>query len=579
MRLIDLTCNKATFRSVRFREGFNLILADRTASSASTDTRNGVGKTTLLQIIDFCLGGTIQKDDSLAKLKGGDWTFYLTIEVDSTIISIERAVDSTKIILTGDLFESGIVEEREKREVKLGPGQWSEWLGVVHFGLSRRATKRNYEPSFRGLVRHFNRFRKDAYIDPFKTFSSQPPVQVQTENAFLLGLNWEIASEWQEKKDRGKQIAPPGSRDDDSRSTLAELQARRARESSQLHRLGGDISSFRILPEYRNIEDRVNRLTREIREITNQMILTSQEISLYSEQLVVQTSDREDATVERLYTEVGIEFPDHVIRTIGEVRNFHAMVAENRASYLRAELRKLHNRQESRREKLESLEEQRQQDMSILEAHGALEEYALLQQRYGTLAASIALIDGKIAEVLDLRHRGVALKSEILELQETADIDLQDRQTSVSGIISRFSEIFEDLYGEPADLLIDTTQAGYRFRVNLPRRGSTGTNKMGIFAYDMAVAEAWARPVGAKGLGFLAHDSVLFDGVDERQTAEAVAMAAISAESFHYQYILTANSDDLTTEEFDRVGVSLQDYEVLRLTDARVDGGILGIRV
>jgi uncharacterized protein YydD (DUF2326 family) len=144
-------------------------------------------------------------------------------------------------------------------------------------------------------------------------------------------------------------------------------------------------------------------------------------------------------------------------------------------------------------------------------------------------------------------------------------------------VLSRFSEAFEALYGSEAFLLVDVGDAGYRFTVKVPREGSTGTGKVGIFAYDLAITETWAAR--QSGCGFLAHDSVLFDGVDERQTASAMALAAESAEKFGYQYLLTANSDDLTPEEMDRVRLDIPANLVIRLTDADESGGLLGVRV
>ena len=53
--------NQDSFKTVEFRSGFNVILADRTETSSVRDSRNGLGKSTLIQIIHFCLGATITK--------------------------------------------------------------------------------------------------------------------------------------------------------------------------------------------------------------------------------------------------------------------------------------------------------------------------------------------------------------------------------------------------------------------------------------------------------------------------------------------------------------------------------------
>ncbi|NER51274.1 MAG: AAA family ATPase, partial [Symploca sp. SIO1A3] len=55
-----IRCNQASFQEVEFSSGFNVILADRTEESTSKDSRNGLGKSTLIEIIHFCLGATMR---------------------------------------------------------------------------------------------------------------------------------------------------------------------------------------------------------------------------------------------------------------------------------------------------------------------------------------------------------------------------------------------------------------------------------------------------------------------------------------------------------------------------------------
>ena len=79
------------------------------------------------------------------------------------------------------------------------------------------------------------------------------------------------------------------------------------------------------------------------------------------------------------------------------------------------------------------------------------------------------------------------------------------------------------------------------------------------------------------GTGFLVHDSHLFDGVDERQIANALQVGATLASDFGFQYIVTLNSDTLPSDYGGNFNV--EDYLVpVRLTDATEDGGLFGIR-
>ena len=55
-----ITANKSSFHPVEFTPGLNVVLADRTDTSTQKDTRNGLGKSTLIDIIDFCLGSNVR---------------------------------------------------------------------------------------------------------------------------------------------------------------------------------------------------------------------------------------------------------------------------------------------------------------------------------------------------------------------------------------------------------------------------------------------------------------------------------------------------------------------------------------
>ncbi|HLL67538.1 MAG TPA: DUF2326 domain-containing protein [Micromonosporaceae bacterium] len=82
---------------------------------------------------------------------------------------------------------------------------------------------------------------------------------------------------------------------------------------------------------------------------------------------------------------------------------------------------------------------------------------------------------------------------------------------------------------------------------------------------------------GGRAPDFLVHDSHLFDGVDERQVAAALTLAAEVMTRERMQYIVTINSDDL--EKAQRRGFN-PDPHVLpqRLTDQFEAGGLFGFR-
>lgn len=59
--VVKLAQTKAVFKTIQFRRGFNIIIADRDQDSSDKHSTNGLGKTLLLEIVNYCLGGKPSK--------------------------------------------------------------------------------------------------------------------------------------------------------------------------------------------------------------------------------------------------------------------------------------------------------------------------------------------------------------------------------------------------------------------------------------------------------------------------------------------------------------------------------------
>ncbi len=99
---------------------------------------------------------------------------------------------------------------------------------------------------------------------------------------------------------------------------------------------------------------------------------------------------------------------------------------------------------------------------------------------------------------------------------------------------------------------------------------------MEIFSFDMMLDEVTA----ARGIGptFLVHDSHIFDGVDQRQRAMALAVGKRVAARTGRQYITTMNSDEFPNALDRAEGLDLaEDILPVQLDDSP-EGGLFGMR-
>jgi uncharacterized protein YydD (DUF2326 family) len=101
-----IRCDQPQFKNVEFQPGFNVVLAERSEQATAKDSRNGLGKTTLIDIIHFCLGGKADKNNRVTAepLKG--WTFFLELYLRGKRYTVSRNTgDPRRVTLDGDFSD------------------------------------------------------------------------------------------------------------------------------------------------------------------------------------------------------------------------------------------------------------------------------------------------------------------------------------------------------------------------------------------------------------------------------------------------------------------------------------------
>ncbi len=169
----------------------------------------------------------------------------------------------------------------------------------------------------------------------------------------------------------------------------------------------------------------------------------------------------------------------------------------------------------------------------------------------------------------------VALVIEHTLLQQSAAKDLGERYTQKEEAILAFNNYSQHLYKAPGTLSINVEKKGYKFKVDIQRSGSSGVGNMKIFCYDLLLAKLWAKRNKTPML--LIHDSILFADVDERQKGLALQLAESETRKEKYQYVCILNSDSVPRSKFDK-DFDFDSFVIATFTDAKEDGGLLGIR-
>ena len=577
----SIKCNKPSFKPIYFKKGFNVILAERTIESTKKDSRNGLGKSTLLEIIHFCLGG--KKGETLSKPQLEDWTFTIEIDLGEKKYSVSRnIVEPKNVFIEGDCSDWPIKPNIDKKTYRqiYSQNDWTKVLGALMFEI-QPTYEEKYHPTFRSLISYLVRKngQSGAFLSPFQQYKNQAEWDIQVNNAFLLGLGWEYASKWQIFKDREKALAQmkqliSSGIFSNLMGNIGELDAVKIRLEAKAKLEKVQLDNFKVHPQYNQIEDDANRITKAIHLHTNNNIDDKRLLEYYEASLKEEV-DAKPEQVAKLYREAGLVFSDSVTKKIDDVLNFHKKVVINRKEFLSSEIDKLKQNIVRREQEIQSLSTERAEIMQTLRTHGALQEYVLLQTNHQNIVSQLKDVSLKLENLKKFEQEKSALVIEQALLQQSATKDLNERNIQKQEAILTFNSYSEHLYKVPGTLSINAKKKGYTFEVEIQRSGSYGVGKMKIFCYDLLLAKLWAKR--KKTPMFLIHDSILFADVDERQKALALQLAESEARKYEYQYICTLNSDAVPHKEFDK-DFDFDSFVVATFTDAKEDGGLLGIR-
>jgi uncharacterized protein YydD (DUF2326 family) len=576
-----ISANQHSFHNIEFTNGFNVIWADRTKESTKKDSRNGLGKSTLLEIIHFCLGANVEhKAKVLPKEHLAGWEFSLDLEFGSHKLTVSRAIDNPSNIVVPNIPPSFPVQPSVRKGIEaLTAKELNLLLGHFLFGLPSDSDDKSRRPSFRSLISYFIRRRKDAYSTPFESFRKQNVLDAQINNAFLLGLAWKNTVELEKITQRKKGItalntAIKAGVVQGFGGTLGELEARKVRLQSRITKEAENLNSFRVHPQYEQIQLDANRLTDIIHQAVNANTIDRGLLELYEQNLAEEQPPPSD-TIDRIYKDAGIALPGIALRRIEEVRHFHETVISNRHSFLATELSRLKSTIDERETVISGKTEERAALMTILQTHGALEEHTLLQKRHmetiNELNSVVTMMDNH--REFESGMSDVKIAQE--RLHQKARRDLDERETIREQAINLFNEYSQHLYAAPGNLVVDVESNGFQFDVEIERKGSGGVDNMQLFCYDLMLARLWAEQSSSPRI--LVHDSIIFDGVDERQRALALELAAQESEKYGFQYICTLNSDMVPMAEFSK-DFDISKFIRLRLTDKNVSGSLLGVR-
>lgn len=270
-KLIISTPSKV-LRNIEFHKGLNLIVDD-TPTINTQLTGNNVGKTTVLKLVDFCLGGKATEIYTDFEDKKSEYEevkkFLIEQEVLITLILTEDLdlVDKSKQIIIEKNF---LQNSRAIRNINGEPILEKDFENKLMSLLI--PNQKSEKPSFRQIISHNIRYKDENINNTLKTLSKYTSdSEYETLYLFLLGCNFNNGAKRQAILTKLKQ-------EENYKNRLEKNQGKESYEIA-LTMLENDIleldkkkKSFNINENFEKDLDELNKIKYRINKIGSEVV-------------------------------------------------------------------------------------------------------------------------------------------------------------------------------------------------------------------------------------------------------------------------------------------------------------------
>jgi uncharacterized protein YydD (DUF2326 family) len=575
------------FKELEFKSGFNILIAEKSKDATKEQTRNAAGKSSLLEIIHYLLGASSPPDSFFTKEVFDGHHFGLVFDLGGFRVNVERPAGSTKekgyFYFNNSIpayIRSELSKSKSGGESYLTVNKWKDILGEYAFGL--HSSNARFQPTFRALFPYFCRREENGgFSDTFYQSKKQMDWDRNVMLAYLLGLDWQILSQMEvlrleeQHLDKLKRELSGSELIGQMLGKSASVRAKLTIAESKLKKFEKEVADFEVLPQYRDFEIEASTLTRTIAELANANTIDLRLLEDLRKSFQEQT-EFERADLERLYLAAGVQLPGLTLEKIDSVRAFHNKVMENRRQHLSREIEGADTRIKKRNIVSEQYDTRRQELMGLLQSSGALDQYNRLQAELSRIRSEVEILKRQYEITIKIESGSAELAVNRARLYQNLVGDLSARSERIAEAVILYEQLSGEISECSSVLEIDAAERGLSLKITGGPARSKGIREQQIFCFDMMLAVLnMGKPTQ---LGFLVHDSHLFDAMDERQVANAIELGARLSHQYGFQYIITMNSDRIPYREFSS-NFSLDNYVLpTRLTDETETGGLFGMR-
>lgn len=599
MKLSQLYTNKNSFKNIKFNlNGLNVIYADVTTKLDETKNSHNLGKSLLIELIDFLLMKNISspKDHFFKKATNSegekifeDYVFYLELLLDSgRYLTIRRTVEqiskaSFKIHLERtEAYAPPLDWDYENQPFKTSKELLANYLSFPFFQKKSYDFRKSITYTMRGQRDYADIYRltkfkgKDIGWKPFMFdflgFSGD-----------LLENKYETERIVKEKEDYAKKLTNEFSvqvkeRDD----IIAQINLKKKRVVA----IENKLDKFNFYEKDQElIALGVDDLEDQISNFNSLAYKLEYEISNLNKSITNKFSF-DLKKIEQLFKESELTFPDQLKKEYDDLLSFNYQLTKERNILLKGTILKKQEKLTSIKANLESLNNEKEDLLSFLQDTSTFRKFKNSQKDLVKLETDFQVLKNKlniIDKLSNIETEVKDLNEDINEFVTEVKKELSETETNEHYNLIRdyFTEFYKELLGEDAYFSLSlNSNNNVEFkapeilnqsskRVTSQGKGYT-YSKLFCVCFDLAILATYSSNAYFK---YVYHDDVLANEDDGVKT-RLIKLIKSTSENFNLQYILSTIKSDLPIDREDNI-IYFSDEEIILNLHDRNDSGTL----
>lgn len=517
--------NNKIIREIPFKKGINLIVD----AGKDQEKGNSVGKTTILKLIDICLGAKSKKfiyyDDETRQTNEQLKKYIIDKKVNVELIvtdsfdneSSEEHTLSVDLYPGGRRYVNGVVTKQ--------PDYWKE-LNVIFFSNIANS------PTFRQLINMFVRIDQKADNNKFLKFlSNTDDATYMNIYSYLFELqDQELSNNILDLKnklsDKNKELK--SFMDINNFKSIDSINQKIILLVDTIDELNNRISILINSKKFKENEEKISEIKIEYANYNNQI----DELLFKRDRILDILVNAEEETNNVIDTDILKNLYNETMKEMGtlqkeflELVKFNDELMHNKIRYFNSQLEKVDKEVLSLKENKEQLFEDHKNIIMLIEEN-KIDEYTSLQSKLTEYSEEVGG-NKKIKSTYTYLNTCV---TDLIDDLEKLELKANSKEDSLSIFNKYFSKYSEKTNGEP--FMIYHAKEGFPIAIDYVKKGlSTGTRKSIITAFDLAYQQ-FSKDLGKRVPNFIVHDVI--------ETMDQMALKAIIeiTDSIECQYIV-----------------------------------------